>query len=79
MFIQRLICTEKPSKRDLVLLGKSCQPRKEGFKSRAEQNVLNVTVNFQKKPTHWTLQNDKQVKRVISYFTFIFPKLFPPI
>lgn len=48
MFIQRLICTEKPSKRDLVLLGKSCQPRKEGFKSRAEQNVLNVTVNFQK-------------------------------
>lgn len=49
MFVQWLICTENPDKRDLVLLGNNCQPRKEGFKSRAEQNVLNVTVDSSKK------------------------------
>ena len=37
--------TEKPGKRDLVLLEKNCQPRTAGFKSRAEQNVLNVTAD----------------------------------
>lgn len=49
MFTQQFICTEKPSKRDLVLLGKACQTRKEGFKYRVEQNALRGAADFPKK------------------------------